>query len=53
MFVRNIYLKMKYLIISGAKTSAVTDISFMNMFCPGPAASFIGSPTVSPITAAA
>ena len=44
---------MKCLIITGANTSAVTDISFMKMLSPGPEESFMGSPTVSPMTAAA
>ena len=37
---------------TGAITRAIIDISFIMMFSDGPAVSFIGSPTVSPTTAA-
>jgi len=35
-----------------AKTSEMIAMSFINMLSEGPEVSFIGSPTVSPITAA-
>ena len=37
---------------SGAKTTAILPTSFIRIFKDGPAVSFSGSPTVSPITAA-